>query len=266
VGTPGRRHGLTVSVVAAVLLSGCGAGPGSGSAVPATVDGQGPRPAEVAGSGCPGELGRLVDPKAVPTAETVLALDFSGSFISTEPARVRMHQQVRSLVERSVEQGQALRILAFARTASGAFTIASCPSLAPRYNNEAARSRKVANLKLKATAAVDVALDAAIGSQLKQNPGRGTSIVGGFLAIEESAPLVRAGVPRDAVMFSDGEGLDEDASIDLSGFRSVSLYGVGANANGSTDTQTAAAAANTWVHWMTEHGATRPNASTQAMF
>ena len=254
-----RRLGLTVSVVAAVLLSGCGS-----SKVSPTAEGADLRPAEM--SGCPGDLARLVDSAAVPTAETVLALDFSGSFISTDAARARMHAQVRSLVQQSVESSQALRILAFTRTASGAFTIVTCPSLAPRYNNEAARSRKVENLKRKAAAAVDVALDAAIRTQLKQRAGRGTSIVGGFLAIEESAPLVRAGIPRDAVMFSDGQGLDEEVPVDLSAFRSVSLYGVGASVGESMGTQAADAAAKGWVHWLAEHGANRPNASTQAMF
>jgi hypothetical protein len=193
-------------------------------------------------------------------------LDFSGSFISGEPARARMHAQVRSLVEQTVERGQALRVLTFTGAASGASTIVSCPSLAPRYNNAAARPRKVENLKRKATVAVDAALEAAIQARAKQPQGRGTSIVGGFLAIDQSAPLVSSGTPRDAVMFSDGEGREEDAGVDLSDFRTVSLYGVGANASGPADTAVAAAAAERWARWLTAHGARSPNVSTQAMF
>jgi hypothetical protein len=264
-----RRYGRATLGVAAVLLSGCGAAGSAGTtSVPPTVAGSGPRPAEVVGSGagCPGGLGRLVDTETPVSAETILGLDFSGSFINGEPARARMHAQVRSLVEQSVERGQALRVLAFARAASGASTIVSCPSLAARYNNAAARPRKVENLKRKATAAVDAALEAAIQARTAQGQGRGTSIVGGFLAIEESAPLVRPGTPRDAVMFSDGQGLDEDAGVDLSGFRTVSLYGVGANAGGPMDTPAAAAAAERWARWLTAHGARSPNVSTQAMF
>jgi hypothetical protein len=252
----------------AVLLAGCGARGSAGTTVPPTVSGAGLRPAEVVGSGagCPGELGRLVDTETPVSAETILALDFSGSFIKGEPARARMHAQVRSVVEQSVERGQALRMLAFTRAASGASTIVSCPSLAARYNNAAARPRKIENLKRKATAAVDAALEAAIRARTTSVQGRGTSIVGGFLAIEQSAPLVRPGTPRDAVMFSDGQGLDEEVGVDLSGFRTVSLYGVGANASGPMDTPAAAAAAERWARWLVAHGARNPNVSTQAMF
>ena len=251
------------------LLAGCGSG--ATSSAPPTVNGSGLRPAEASGpigsgSGCPAEINRIVDTETPATAETILALDFSGSFISTEPARARMRSQARALVAQSVDRGQALRILAFTRTASGASTIVACPSLIARYNNVAARSRKVENLKRKATDAVDLALAAAIATRLTQRSGPGTSIVGGFLAIDESTSLVRPGTPRDAVMFSDGEGLDEDASIDLSDFRTVSLYGVGANASGPMDTPAANAAAEGWIQWLTEHGARSPKASTQAMF
>lgn len=274
-----RRYGTTAIVVVVVLLAGCGSG--APSSAPPTVDGSGLRPAEVpdptdAGSGagantgsgadCPAQINRIVDTERPATAETVLALDFSGSFVATDQARTRIRTQARALVEQSVERGQALRILAFTRTASGASTIVACPALAARYNNDAARPRKIENLKLKATAAVDVALQSAISARLAQKQGRGTSIVGGFLAIAESASLVRPGTPRDAVMFSDGEGLDEDVAVDLSAFRTVSLYGVGASANGSMDTVKAAAAAAGWKRWLIEHGAKSPNASTQAMF
>jgi hypothetical protein len=67
-------------------------------------------------------------------------------------------------------------------------------------------------------------------------------------------------------MFSDGDGLDEDADVDLSWFRTVSLYGVGANAGGPMDTPAAQAAAAGWVQWLTKHGARSPKASTQGMF
>ncbi len=272
----GRRYGATAISVRVVplalgvlLLAGCTSG--SMSAPPPTVSGQGPRPAEAAeaigsGVGCPTAINQVVDTEAPATAEIILALDFSGSFIGTEPARARIRAQARALVEQSVERGQALRILAFTRTASGASTIVACPSLTARYNNVAARPRKVENLKRKATLAVDAALVSAIQTRLTQRPGSGTSIVGGFLAIEESASLVRPGTPRDAIMFSDGEGLDEDAMIDLSDFRTVSLYGVGSNANGPMDTPAAAALAEEWVQWLIKHGAVHPKASTQAMF
>jgi len=264
-----RRYGTTAIAVLVVLLAGCGGG--APSSAPPTVDGSGLRPARAAdppatGAGCPAEINRIVDTEAPVTAETVLALDFSGSFVSTDLARTRIRDQARALVEQSVERGEALRILAFTGSASGASTVVACPSLAARYNNAAARSRKVENLKQKATVAVDAALQSAINVRLTQKQGRGTSVVGGFLAIAESASLVRPGTPRDAVMFSDGEGLDEDAAVDLSAFRTVSLYGVGANANGSMDTVKAAAAAAGWKQWLAEHGAKSPNASTQAMF
>jgi hypothetical protein len=264
-----RRGGTAVAVVLAaggVLLAACGGGPTS--SVPPTVDGQGPRPAEPLGFGadCPDQINRIVDTETPASAEIILALDFSGSFIGSEPARSRIQGQVRALVEQSVERGQALRILSFTRTASGAGTILACPSLTARYNNAAARPRKIENLKRTATAAVDLALQSALSARLTQKTGSGTSIVGGFLAIAQSAALVRPGTPRDAVMFTDGAGLDEDAALDLSGFRSVSLYGVGASANSSMDTEAAAAAAAGWVRWLTKHGAKSPNASTQAMF
>ena len=261
-----RRCGVAAVSVGVVLLAGCGTG--SMSSPPATVGGHGLRAAEPIGSGaaCPAQINQIVDTATPATAETILALDFSGSFISTDQARSRIRSQARALVEQSVEGGRALRIMAFTRTASGAQTIVACPSLTARYNNVAARPRKVENLKRKATQAVDAALVAAIRTRLTQRPEPGTSIVGGFLAIEQSASLVRPGTPRDAVMFSDGEGLDEDAAIDLSGFRTVSLYGVGASANGPMDTPAADAAAKGWVRWLTAHGANRPNASTQAMF
>jgi hypothetical protein len=263
----GRRYGGTAMAV--LLLAGCANG--ASSSAPPTVNAQGLRPAETgepvgSGAGCPAEINKIVDTEAPATAETVLALDFSGSFLSTDGGRQRIRSQARALVEQSVERGQALRILAFTKTASGANTIVACPSLTAKYNNAAARSRKIENLKRKATAAVDVALESAITVRMTQKHGRGTSIVGGFLAIAESASQVRPGTPRDAVMFSDGQGMDEDAAIDLSGFRTVSLYGVGANAGLSMDTPAAAAAAARWVHWLTDHGAQSPNASTQAMF
>jgi len=260
------RSAVAVGSVGVVLLAGCGAG--SMSSPPPTVNGQGPRPAEAIGSGaaCPAQINQIADTESPATAETILALDFSGSFISTDQARSRIRSQTRALVEQSVERGQALRIMAFTRTASGAQSIVACPSLTARYNNVAARPRKIENLKRKATLAVDEALVAAINTRLAQRPEPGTSIVGGFLAIEQSASLVRPGTPRDAVMFSDGEGLDEDAAIDLSSFRTVSLYGVGASANGQMDTPAADAAAKGWVRWLTEHGAIHPKASTQAMF
>jgi hypothetical protein len=261
-----RRYG-TSAVAVVLLLAGCGSG--APSSTPPTVDGSGPRPAEAAlgsGASCPTEISRIVDTGIPATVETVLALDFSASFVATDPARTRMRSQARALVEQSVERGSALRILSFAGTASGAGTIVACPSLAARYNNDAARARKTENLKLKATAAVDAALQSAISVRLTQKQGRGTSVVGGFLAIAESASLVRPGTPRDAVMFSDGEGLDEDAAVDLAAFRTVSLYGVGASANGSMDTVKAAAAAAGWEQWLADHGAKSPNASTQAMF
>lgn len=272
-GVRSRPGPASVAVVAAaiataaVLLAGCGDG-GTTSAAPPTVDSEGLRPAEPLGAGgdCPDQISRIADPETPASAETVLALDFSGSFIGTEQARTRIRGQARALVEQSVERGQALRILSFTRTASGASTIVACSSLAPRYNNAAARPRKVENLKRQATAAVDLALESAIRTRLTQKAGPGTSIVGGFLAIAQSTSLVRPGTPRDAVMFTDGDGLDEDAAIDLSAFRSVSLYGVGASANGPMDTEAADAAAAGWVRWLTEHGAKRPNASTQAMF
>lgn len=262
-GAGGRISGAgALALVLALVLAGCGGG--HGSAAPATVNGQGPLGAEA--SGCPEEISRLVDPDTQPTAETVLALDFSGSFISTGAARARMRAQVEALVGQSIESNQALRVLAFNRSASGASTVLACPSLAPSYNNAAARSRKVENLKRKARAAVGVALEATIRSRAAQPQGSGTSIVGGFLALAESPPLVRPGTPRDAVMFSDGEGLDEDATVDLAPFRTVSLYGVGANANGAMDTPAATATAARWLAWLTDHGAKAPKTSTQSMF
>jgi hypothetical protein len=267
-GACGRRYGAAAMSVGVVLLAGCGSG---STSPPPTVGGQGPRPAETtepigAGAACPAQINQIVDTETPATAETILALDFSGSFISTDQARSRIRSQARALVEQSVERGQALRIMVFTRTASGAQTIVACPSLTARYNNVAARHRKVENLKRKAALAVDTVLAAAIRTRLTQRPEPGTSIVGGFLAIEQSASLVRPGTPRDAVMFSDGEGLDEDATVDLSGFRTVSLYGVGASANGPMDTPAADAAAKGWARWLTEHGANNPKASTQAMF
>jgi hypothetical protein len=263
--------GSTSALALGLVLGLAGCGSGAPASAPPTVDGAGPRPAEAggplgSGAGCPDEITRIVDPERPAAAEVVLALDFSGSFVATEQSRNRIRTQTQALVEQSVDRGQALRILSFTRSASSAATIVACPSLAARYNNAAARGRKTENLKRHATVAVDAALQAAIATRLTQKQGPGTSIVGGFLAIAESASLVRPGTPRDAVMFSDGEGLDEDAAVDLSGFRSVSLYGVGASAGGSMDTPTAAAAAADWVRWLTDHGAHSPNASTQAMF
>jgi hypothetical protein len=263
------RVGTTAMAVVVAVLTGCAGG--TPSTAPPTVDGQGLRAAELpqaggSDSGCPEQISRIVDTETPATAETVLALDFSGSFVSSDQARARIRTQTLGLVEQSVERGQALRILTFTRTASGAGTIIACPSLTPRFNNAAARRRKVENLKRQATAAVDVALQSAIRTRLTQKPGRGTSIVGGFLAIDQSASLVGPGTPRDAVMFSDGEGLDEDVPVDLSDFRMVSLYGVGAKAEAPLDTPAAAAAAADWQQWLLKHGAKHPNTSTQAMF
>lgn len=261
---PGRcRLGLLGAI--AGLLSGC-AGAVPGGSPPVTVDGAGPRPALAAGAQCPGGISRIIDTERPIAGETVLALDFSGSFINSDDARSLLRAQVRSLVGQSVERGEALRIVTFTGTASGAGTIVACPSLAPKYNNAAARSRKVESLKLKATAAVDLVLESAIRTRMTRKPGRGTSVVGGFLAIDQSAPLVGPGTPRDAIMFSDGDGLDEEAALDLSNFRSVALYGVGADATDPLGTSAAGKLAQRWTEWLTEHGAKSPIVSTQRMF
>lgn len=210
------------------------------------------------GNRCPEAVQQLVDPNVIPDLEISLVVDGSGSFISDRTgSRAFVAQQIAAAVEDAVDRGAALRVIVFGGSAGNARTVAECPVMAVRYRNKAARAAKLAHLKELASDQVWLAV--VNGRPAMDRPG--TSVVGGYVALADAAPLTAG--RRDAVMLSDGIALPETAvAVDLSHFGSIGMYGVG-QTEPPPSTREVNELARSWQAWLTRQGARQVVVSTQ---
>lgn len=210
------------------------------------------------GTWCPVAVQQLVDPGVLPELEISLVVDGSGSFMGDRTAsRNFVSQQVAAIVEEAVDKGAALRVIVFGGSAGNARTVVECPVMAVRYRNEAARAAKLTHLKDLARNQVWLAV--VDGRPPMARPG--TSVVGGYVALADATPLT--GGRREAVMLSDGIGLPETAvAVDLSGFSSTGMYGVG-QTEPPPSTREVNELARSWQAWLTRQGARQVVVSTQ---
>jgi hypothetical protein len=195
---------------------------------------------------CPVE--RLVDPTKKATEEIDLTVDKSASFINSSAARARVEAQVRAAVEAAVEQNAAMRVLVFAGSVATVRVVVVCPVMAAKFNNPAARENRTTYLR-------QVAADqvwAAVRDAQPAKGGSGTSVVGGWVAMAEAAPLASH---RHALMLSDGRGGQEDSDVDLAGFATVGMFSVGRVATTASGTESTTALIDRWKQWLTRHGA-----------
>jgi hypothetical protein len=214
--------------------------------------------ASAAATSCPNAVQQLVDPQVTPDLEISLIVDGSGSFMGDRSAsRAFVAQQVALTVEKAVEEGAALRVIVFGGSAGNARSVVECPVMAVRYRNEAARMAKLAYLK-------QVACDQVWLAVLNGRPPMakaGTSVVGGYVALADAVPLTTG--QRKALMLSDGIALPEtEVAVDLSGFSSVGMYGVG-QTEPPPSTREVNRLARSWQAWLTRQGAGHVVVSTQ---
>jgi hypothetical protein len=179
--------------------------------------------ASAIGTRCPNAVQQLVDPQAKPDVEISLVVDGSGSFMGDRAAsRAFVAQQIALTVDHVIDKGAGLRVIVFGGSAGNARTVVECPVMAARYRNKAARAAKVAYLKQVARDQVWLAVQN--GRPQMVRPG--TSLVGGYVALADAAPLTEG--RREGLMLSDGIALPEMAvSVDLSSFNSIEMYGIG---------------------------------------
>jgi hypothetical protein len=210
------------------------------------------------GTPCPNAVRELIDRQVTPDLEISLVIDGSGSFMGDRTAsRAFVSQQVALAVEKAVEEGAALRVIVFGGSAGNARTVVECPVMAVRYHNEAARAAKLAYLKQVARDQVWLAV--ANGRPPMVRPG--TSVVGGYVALADAVPLTAG--QREALMLSDGIALPEMAvAVDLSGFDSIGMYGVG-QTEPPPSTGVVDRLARSWQTWLTRQGARQVVVSTQ---
>jgi hypothetical protein len=210
------------------------------------------------GTRCPDAVQQLVDPKVMPDLEISLAVDGSGSFMGDRmTSRAFVAQQVALTVEDAVDKSAALRVIVFGGSAGNARTVVECPVMAARYRNEAARAAKLAHLKQVARDQVWLAVRN--GRPPMARPG--TSVVGGYVALADARPLATG--RREAVMFTDGIALPEDAvAVDLSNFSSIGMYGVG-QTEPPPGTGEVNRLARSWHAWLARQGARQVVVSTQ---
>ena len=232
---PFIRRGIAMATLG-VLVASCSAQPlSSGQTTPA-------------GTSCPETITRLIDTTKTAGAEVNLAVDKTKSFVDSPDAQARLEAQVRAATVKAVDQGQALRVSVFTGSVATVRVAFACPVLAAKYNNPAAREKRTAHLRQVAGDQVWAAVrDTAPGAG-----GRGSSIVGGWAFLADSAPLAEK---RHAVMLSDGRGKQEKIAVDLSGYASVSMFSVGRVAAGAADTKSTTALVERWRTWLTKHGA-----------
>jgi hypothetical protein len=211
-----------------------------------------------AGTTCPNAVQQLVDRQVTPDLEISLIVDGSGSFMGDRSAsRAFVAQQIALTVEEAVEEGAALRVIVFGGSAGNARTVVECPVMTVRYRNEAARTAKLGYLK-------QVARDQVWLAVVNGRPPMaraGTSVVGGYVALADAVPLTVG--PRKALMLSDGIALPETAvAVDLSGFSSVGMYGVG-QTEPPPSTLEVDRLARSWQAWLALQGARHVVVSTQ---
>ena len=214
--------------------------------------------ASVIGTLCPNAVQQLVDPQAKPDVEISLVVDGSGSFMGDRAAsRAFVAQQIALTVDHVIDKNAALRVIVFGGSAGNARTVVECPVMAVRYRNKAARAAKVAYLKQ--VARDQVWLAAQNGRPPMVRPG--TSVVGGYVALADAAPLTEG--RRDGLMLSDGIALPEMAvSVDLSSFNSIEMYGIG-QTEPPPSTREVDRLARRWHAWLTMQGARQVVVSTQ---
>jgi len=211
-----------------------------------------------AGTRCPDAVQQLVDRQATPDLEISLVVDGSGSFMGDHPgSHAFVAQQVALIVDGAVHKGAAFRVIVFGGSAGNARTVLECPVMAVRYRNEAARAAKLAYLQQVARDQVWLAVRN--GRPPMARPG--TSVVGGYVALADAAPLT--GGQREALMLSDGIALPEMAvAVDLRKFSSVGMYGVG-QTEPPPSTREVDRLARNWHTWLTRQGAQQVVVSTQ---
>lgn len=209
------------------------------------------------GTGCPDAVQQLVDP-VKPDVEISLAVDGSGSFMGDRTAsRGFVTQQIALTVDQAIDESAALRVIVFGGSAGNARTVVECPVMAVRYRNKAAQAAKIAHLKQVARDQVWLAVQN--GRPPMVRPG--TSVVGGYLALADAAPLTEG--RREALMLSDGIALPEMAvTVDLAKFSSIGMYGVG-QTEPPRSTRDVDRLARSWHVWLTMQGARQVVVSTQ---
>ena len=207
---------------------------------------------------CPDAVQRLVDRQATPNLEISLVVDGSGSFMGDHTAsHAFVARQVGLIVDGAVDKGAALRVIVFGGSAGNARTVVECPVMAVHYRNEAARAAKLAYLKQMARDHVWLAVRD--GRPPMARPG--TSVVGGYVALADAAPLT--GGRREALMLSDGIALPEMAmAVDLGRFNSIGMYGVG-QTEPPPGTHEVDRLARNWRDWLTRQGAQQVVVSSQ---
>jgi hypothetical protein len=215
--------------------------------------------ASTIGTRCPDAVQQLVDPRVTPDVEISLAVDGSGSFMGDRTAsRAFVAQQIALAVDHAIDESAGLRVIVFGGSAGNARLVVECPVMAVRYRNKAAQAAKVAYLKKVARDQVWLAVQN--GRPPMVRPG--TSIVGGYVALADSAPLTGGG-RREALMLSDGIALPEmSVAVDLAKFSSIGMYGVG-QTEPPRSTGEVYRLARSWHAWLTLQGARQVEVSTQ---
>jgi hypothetical protein len=210
------------------------------------------------GTRCPDAVQQLVDRQATPDLEVSLVVDGSGSFMGDHAASLAfVAQQVAPIVDSAIDKGAALRVIVFGGSAGNARTVVECPVMAVHYRNEAARAAKLAYLKQVARDQVWLAVRN--GRPPMARPG--TSVVGGYVALADAAPLT--GARREALMLSDGIALPERAmAVDLRKFSSIGMYGVG-QTEPPPSTLEVNQLARSWHTWLIRQGAQQVVVSSQ---
>jgi hypothetical protein len=210
-------------------------------------------------AGCPAAVGRLLGTGPAPT-ELDLVVDGSGSYLRPgEASQAYVLQQVDAAVDRAIEQHAALRVLVFAGSAGDVASVVACPALVPRVRNEAARPARTS--QLRETTRREVRREVLAGRPAMAKPG--TSVVGGFVALGDVAPLAPPPAARTAVMLTDGVALPESGdSVDLSGFAEVGMYGVGHTTKPLTTAKVERLRSH-WQAWLEAHQSHRSRVSSQ---
>lgn len=233
--SPFDRAAATVAVVA-MLAAGCSS-PQHDDKSPQSV------------GSCPEKIADLIDPTKTAAEETSVTVDKTKSFVGSSAAQASLEAQVRAAVTKSVDQSAALRVSVFTGSVATVQVVAICPAMAAKYNNPAARERRMNYLRAVAAEQIWIAV-----RDTKPGPGgKGSSIVGGWAELTAAAPLAGR---RHAVMLSDGRGPQDDIDVDLSGFATVGMFAVGRVATQSSDTEATARLVRRWQKWLTGHGAT----------